>query len=71
MSKIRSTFARSYIKNVFKTEGIQLPPDAIDMIIDHCKFEVGKMAIRCKKGNVKRLTPQLFHIALGRHDINR
>tara|TARA_R100000458_G_C8277269_1_gene252769 strand:- start:3494 stop:3709 length:216 start_codon:yes stop_codon:yes gene_type:complete len=71
MKKVRSTFARSYIKNAFKTSGIQLPADTIDMIIDHCKYEVGKMTIRCKKGNVKRLTPELFHIALGRHDINR
>jgi hypothetical protein len=27
-----------------------------------------KMAERCKEGNVKRLTPETYHIALGNYD---
>ena len=30
------------------------------------KIQVNRMARRCKEGNLKRLTPELFWVALGR-----
>ena len=57
---------KSYIHQCFKQEGIQLSPDALEDIIRHFRVEVGKMALRCKEGNIKRLTSALMWIALGR-----
>ena len=56
---------KSYIHQCFKQEGIQLSPDALEDIIRHFRVEVGKMALRCKEGNIKRLTPELLYVALG------
>jgi len=53
------------IKAVFKSEKVQLNPDAINLIEAHLKKEVTKMAIRCKQGNFKRLTPDCFWVAIG------
>jgi len=53
------------IKEVFKKEGIQLGAGSIEMIEDELKRKVRSMAKYCYHGNVKRLTPDLFWIALG------
>tara|TARA_R100000234_G_scaffold38018_1_gene22476 strand:+ start:9909 stop:10094 length:186 start_codon:yes stop_codon:yes gene_type:complete len=53
------------IKEIFKKEGVQLGAGSIEMLIDELKRDTRFMAIRCKQGNVKRLTPDLFWIALG------
>ncbi len=61
--------ATVYIKKLretFKQFGVQLPATTINMIDDHFDREIYKMAIRCKHGNVKRLTPELFWVALGK-----
>ena len=71
MAKSTNSLTRTYIKNAFKTEGIQLPGETLNLIVDHFRYEIANMTIRCKKGNVKRLTPDLFYIALGRHDNHR
>tara|TARA_R100001463_G_scaffold81001_5_gene135468 strand:- start:2036 stop:2233 length:198 start_codon:yes stop_codon:yes gene_type:complete len=54
------------LKNKFKAEGVQLSADMIEVIDEHINRELYNMAKRCKKGNVKRLTPDLMWIALGR-----
>jgi hypothetical protein len=54
------------LKNKFKEQGVQLSADMIDVLDEHINREINKMAIRCKNGNVKRLTPDLLWIALGR-----
>ena len=53
------------LRETFKQFGIQLPATTINMIDDHFERQIYKMAIRCKDGNVKRLTPELFWVALG------
>ena len=54
------------LKNKFKEQGVQLSADMIDVLDEHINREINKMATRCKHGNVKRLTPDLLWIALGR-----
>ena len=56
----------SYIHQCFKQTGVQLSQDALEDIVRHLRISVGKMAIRCKEGNIKRLTSELMWIALGR-----
>ena len=54
------------IKEIFKEKGVQLGSGCIDMINEQLFLAVRNMATECKYGNVKRLTPDLFYIALGK-----
>ena len=54
------------IKQIFKNEKVQLGAGAIEVIEDELKRSVRTMATRCTLGNVKRLTPELIWIALGK-----
>ena len=56
---------KAQIKQPFKDFKIQLSDGTYEMIEDHLKREVKRMALRCKGGNLKRLTPELFYVALG------
>ena len=38
----------------------------MDMINREILESVRRMAKRCKEGNLKRLTPELFYVALGK-----
>lgn len=57
---------KTKVKKLFSENGVQLPNDSLELINDHLERSVLKMARRCKEGNVKRLLPRFFHIALGR-----
>ena len=57
---------KKYIKQAFKHEGIQLGKGTIESIEYELKIQISLMAKRCKEGNLKRLTPELFWVALGR-----
>tara|TARA_R110000823_G_C15853541_1_gene492418 strand:+ start:546 stop:743 length:198 start_codon:yes stop_codon:yes gene_type:complete len=57
---------KKYIKQAFSHDGVQLGNGAMDMIEHELKLQVSRMARRCKEGNLKRLTPELFWVALGR-----
>ena len=57
---------KKYIKQAFSHEGIQLGKGAIESIEYELKVQISRMAKRCKDGNLKRLTPELFWVALGR-----
>tara|TARA_R110002020_G_scaffold437754_1_gene648048 strand:+ start:1100 stop:1291 length:192 start_codon:yes stop_codon:yes gene_type:complete len=59
---------KKYIKQAFKHEGIQLGNGAIDTIEYELKLQVSRMARRCNDGNLKRLTPELLWVALGRYN---
>ena len=54
------------IKDIFHQKGMQITPGAIEMIQDDLRRKVRHMAKRCKNGNVKRLTEEIFFIALGK-----
>ena len=57
---------KKYIKQAFSHDGVQLGNGAMDMIEHELKLQASRMARRCKEGNLKRLTPELFWVALGR-----
>ena len=54
------------IRSVFKEHNVQLSPDAITLIEEDLRRKVRVMAKRCKEGNVKRLTSDVYFIAIGR-----
>tara|TARA_R100001082_G_scaffold106772_1_gene79953 strand:- start:650 stop:1090 length:441 start_codon:yes stop_codon:yes gene_type:complete len=54
------------IKDIFKENDVQLGKGSVEFIDHEAKMLVKRMAIRCKQGNVKRLTPELMYIALGK-----
>ena len=64
--KEKENMNKKYIKQTFSHEGIQLGKGPIDSIEYELKVQVSRMAKRCKDGNLKRLTPELFWVALGR-----
>tara|TARA_R100000329_G_scaffold141248_1_gene123958 strand:+ start:10792 stop:11001 length:210 start_codon:yes stop_codon:yes gene_type:complete len=59
--------SRSYIKQCFKQQRVQLPTETLDMIVNLLKRKVSMMAIRSSECNIKRLTPDLIHLALGKY----
>ena len=62
-----SAINKKNAKSIFKSKGVQLPTESLQMIDEHLNKEIHKMAERCKQGNVKRLTPNLLWVALGRN----
>ena len=56
------------IRKIFKEAGVQLGTQSINMIEKEMVFLAQKMAIRCREGNLKRLTPELFWVAMGRQN---
>ena len=63
MSRLLTT---TKVRKIFKRNKIQLTTDAINLIDEHIYKEIEKMAKRCESGNVKRLSAELFWVALGR-----
>jgi len=59
------------VRQVFKNHGIQLGSGAAETIDDEIGRRINVMAERCKDGNIKRLTPDLFWIALGNYNLDR
>lgn len=53
------------IKDIFRQHKVQLGDGTVEMIEDHLRREVTKMAERTKAGNYKRLTTEFFWVALG------
>ncbi|MAG27156.1 hypothetical protein CMI47_16590 [Candidatus Pacearchaeota archaeon] len=58
----------SKVKKVFHDSGVQISTNAINLIRDDFNRNVRRMANRCSDGNVKRLTNDTYHIALGHLD---
>jgi len=56
------------IKQVYREHGLRLGKGTMQMIQDEIYFLVQRQAKRSKEGlgSYKTLTPELFHIALGR-----
>ena len=59
---------KSQIKKIFKEHKVQLGAGSVEMIEDQLRRQVSKMAENCRGGNAKRLTPDLFWIALGKYN---
>jgi hypothetical protein len=60
---------KTNIKKIFSNTGIQLTPDSTEMIERELVTVVERMAKRCVDGNLKRLTPELFYVAMGRYNL--
>ena len=56
------------VKKIFHDKGIQISIKSLNMIKVDIHRYLEKMAERCKEGNVKRLTSETYHIALGNYD---
>lgn len=59
------------IKKLFRQHDLRLAKGTMDLIQEELYLHVGRLARRSKEGlgSYKTLTPQLFHIALGRTKI--
>lgn len=54
------------IKQIFRQNKVQLSPSALALIEEDIRRQINLMVTRCKNGNVKRLTAELYFIALGK-----
>ena len=59
---------KTKVKKIFNDTGVQLPKETFMLIDDEVKRIITRWAKRTVDGNVKRLTPDLFWVALGRHN---
>lgn len=57
---------KSKMKKLFNEAGIQVNLNSLNMLDDHLNRIVLKWVKNTKEGNVKRLTPELLWIALGK-----
>ena len=58
----------SKVRKAFNDSGVQISPQAMDMIKSDFSRHIIKMVARCKNGNVKRLTENTYHISSGNLD---
>ena len=58
--------SKKYIHKTFRTQDVQLNKKALNVIEKHLKDKIMDMAVNCRKGNVKRLTPDLLFIAFNK-----
>ena len=58
---------KAKVRKIFNDAGVQCPINTLNIIDADFQRQVEKMAQRCKGGNVKRLTPDLYYIALGKY----
>ena len=59
---------KTKVKKIFNDTGVQLPEEIFMLIDDEVKRIITRWAKRTVDGNVKRLTPDLFWVALGRYN---
>ena len=59
---------KTKVKKIFNDTGVQLPEDTFILLNDEVKRIITRWAKRTVDGNVKRLTQDLFWVALGRHN---
>jgi hypothetical protein len=60
-----NTIQKTKVKKLFNQEHVQCPIQTLNMIDEHMTRLVYKMVKNCKDGNVRKLTPELFWVALG------
>ena len=59
---------KTKVKKIFNDTGVQVPEETFMLIDDEVKRIITRWAKRTVDGNVKRLTPDLFWVALGSHN---
>ena len=63
--------SRVKVKKMFNSNGVQISVMTLNLIDELIAKQIHKMVYRCKDGNIKRLTPDLFYIARGLNKDNR
>ena len=53
------------LRKIFHDEGIQISVQACNLIDDHVKRLISRMAARARDGNVKRITEETYHLISG------
>ena len=59
---------KTKVKKIFNDAGVQLPEETFMLLDDEVRRIITRWANRAVDGNVKRLTPDLFWVALGRYN---
>ena len=59
---------KTKVKKIFNDAGVQLPEETFTVLNDEVKRIITRWANRTVDGNVKRLTPDLVWVALGRYN---
>ena len=57
---------KTKLKKAFNDGGLQISPDALEMLEDELRRTVAHWVYNAKTGNIKRLTLDLIWVALGR-----
>ena len=55
---------KTKVKKMFNSAGIQCPISTLNIIDSEVHRRVQKMVAKCIEGNIKRLTPDLYWIAI-------
>ena len=59
---------KTKVKKIFNDAGVQLPEETFTVLNDEVKRIITRWSKRTVDGNVKRLTPDLVWVALGRYN---
>tara|TARA_Y100000310_G_C20087611_1_gene536746 strand:- start:25 stop:237 length:213 start_codon:yes stop_codon:yes gene_type:complete len=54
---------KTKVKKMFNDAGIQCPIATLNIIDTEVHRRVQSMIYKCKEGNIKRLTPDLYYLA--------
>ena len=49
------------LKDIFHNYSIQINTEAVNLINDEIQRLIENKAMKCKEGNIKRLTPELYY----------
>ena len=61
---IESMLQKTKVKKIFNKHKIQRPADSLDFLDSEVKRMVHKWVLRCKNGNIKRLSMDLIEYVL-------
>ena len=62
--RIESMLQKTKVKKIFNKHKIQLPADSLDFLDSEVNRMVHKWVLRCKNGNIKRLSMDLVGYVL-------
>ena len=60
--------SKKYIRNAFKTAGLQINEEAVDLISESFKIKVGSYTLLSKDLGYKRITEDKIPIITGEYD---
>lgn len=57
---------KTKVKKMFNDAGIQCPIATLNIIDNDFNRHIQRMVAKCKEGNIKRLTPELYWLAISK-----